>query len=160
GGVPGAEVLDHGLRVHLRLRVGGELLHGRRAAEAIGAGGELGQDLLVRVPLAQAGLERRQLRRIDLREALLPTLSCRLGAGHRKHGRARYEACNNGRVRRRPATGYDAIPTCSASAACTANGASPRSTSASSAETQRGQNWVPAFELSSESASTSGSAGR
>ena len=37
GRVPRAEVLDHRLRMHLRLRVGRELLHRRRAAEALGA---------------------------------------------------------------------------------------------------------------------------
>ena len=34
-------MLDHGLRVHGRLRVGGELAHRRRAAEALGAGAQL-----------------------------------------------------------------------------------------------------------------------
>ena len=45
-------MLDHGLRMHLRLRVGGELLHRRRPAEPGGVRAELGEDLLVGVALA------------------------------------------------------------------------------------------------------------
>ena len=55
--VPGAEVLDHRLRVHLRLRVGRELLHRRRAAEALRGGPQLLEDLLVRVTPPDPRLE-------------------------------------------------------------------------------------------------------
>src|SRR5581483_1111123 len=61
GRVPRAEVLDHGLWMDSGLRVGGELPHRRRAPEPFRAGGDLGDDLLVRVALADAGLELRQL---------------------------------------------------------------------------------------------------
>src|SRR5205085_11413942 len=43
----------------------GELLHRRRAAETLRAVAELAQDLLVRVPLADAGLEFGECLRID-----------------------------------------------------------------------------------------------
>ena len=56
-GVPGAEVLDHGLRMDRGLRVGGELAHRRRAPEPLGARDDLRHDLLVRVALADTGLE-------------------------------------------------------------------------------------------------------
>ena len=58
GGVPAAEVLDHGLRMDRRLRVGRELPHRRRAPEPLGARLQLLEDLLVRVALADARLER------------------------------------------------------------------------------------------------------
>ena len=63
--VPAAEVLDHRLRVHGRLRVGRELAHRRRAPEPLGAVLQLLQDLFVGVPLPDARLERRQRVRID-----------------------------------------------------------------------------------------------
>jgi hypothetical protein len=50
------------------LRVAGELPHRRRAAEPFGAGGELGEDLLVRVALADAGLEGLERLPVDARE--------------------------------------------------------------------------------------------
>ena len=68
GRVPRAEVLDHRLRMHCRLRIRGELPHRGRAAEAFGAGDDLRHDLLVGVPLADTGLELRELLRIDRRE--------------------------------------------------------------------------------------------
>src|SRR5204863_45867 len=52
GGVPAAEVLDHGLRVHARAGVGGELPHRRGAPEPLRAVAQLGEDLLVGVALA------------------------------------------------------------------------------------------------------------
>ena len=45
-------MLDHGLRMHLRLGIRRELLHRRRAALPVGVGAQLGEDLLVRVALA------------------------------------------------------------------------------------------------------------
>jgi hypothetical protein len=42
--VPGAEALDERLWMHRRLGVAGEVAHGRRVPEALGAGGELGQE--------------------------------------------------------------------------------------------------------------------
>ena len=51
--------------MHRRLRVRGELAHRRRAAEPLGAVGQLRQDLLVRVPLPDPRLERRERLRID-----------------------------------------------------------------------------------------------
>ena len=68
GPVPAAEMLDHRLRVHRRLLVGGELAHGRRPSESLRARAELGQDLLVRVPLADSGLECRERLGIDARK--------------------------------------------------------------------------------------------
>ena len=65
GDVPGAEVLDHRLRVHRRLDIAGELAHRRRLAQPVGAGAQLGEDLLVRIPLADSGLELRELSRVD-----------------------------------------------------------------------------------------------
>src|SRR5918996_3010252 len=50
GGVPGPEVLDHGLRMDARLRVLRELPHGRRPSEALGGLSQLLEDLLVAVP--------------------------------------------------------------------------------------------------------------
>ena len=69
GGVPRAEVLDHRLRVHPRLRVGGELLHRRRAAEPrppsrAARRGSARPSSGVRI----AGLELRERRRVDLRD--------------------------------------------------------------------------------------------
>ena len=61
-------MLDRRLRMHVRLRVGGELLHGRRAAEAVGRRAQLLEDLLVGVALAQPRLEVGERRRIDLRD--------------------------------------------------------------------------------------------
>ena len=54
GGIPRAEVLDHGLRVHARLRIGRELPHRRRAAEPLGARAQLLEDLLVGVAPSDA----------------------------------------------------------------------------------------------------------
>ena len=51
-GVPGAEVLDHRLRVHRRLGVGRELAHRRRAPESHRGRLELGENLVVRVAAA------------------------------------------------------------------------------------------------------------
>ena len=63
---------DHGLRMHRRLRVGRELAHRGRAAEALGARPQLGQDLLVAVALADAGSERVQTLRIDTGDLGVP----------------------------------------------------------------------------------------
>ena len=66
GGVPGAEVLDHRLRMHARLRVGRELLHRRRAAEPGGATRAAPRGSARRCSgLPDPGLERRQLVGID-----------------------------------------------------------------------------------------------
>ena len=46
--------------MHGRLRVGGELAHRRRAAEALGWALQLGDDLLVAVALPETGLKRLQ----------------------------------------------------------------------------------------------------
>ena len=54
-GVPAAEVLDHRLRVHGRLRVGGELPHRRGPPQPGGAVAQLLQDRVIRVALANAG---------------------------------------------------------------------------------------------------------
>src|SRR4029077_14061910 len=62
---PRAEVLDHGLRMHVGLGVGSGIARRRRASEACGTRGDLGHDLLVRVALADPALELRQLLRID-----------------------------------------------------------------------------------------------
>jgi hypothetical protein len=67
-GVPRAEVLDHGLRVDGRLRIGLELAHRRRLAEPLGARRQLRQDLRVGVALAHAGLELRKLLLVDVLE--------------------------------------------------------------------------------------------
>src|SRR5205085_1060660 len=56
-GVPAAEVLDHRLGMDGRLGVGGELPHRRRPAEPLRTRAQLGEDLLVGVPLADPGLE-------------------------------------------------------------------------------------------------------
>src|SRR5580692_3806665 len=53
GRVPGAEVLDRRLRMDVRLWVGGELLHRRRAAKAACRRAQLVEDLLVGVALAE-----------------------------------------------------------------------------------------------------------
>src|SRR5205823_6678173 len=66
--VPAAEVLDHRLRVHGCLRVGGELAHRRRAVQPLRAGAELGEDLIVGVPLTDTRLERGQGLRVDAGE--------------------------------------------------------------------------------------------
>ena len=63
---------DHGLRMHGRLRVGGELAHRGRAAEALGARAQLGEDLLVAVALADARAERVQALRIDAGDLRVP----------------------------------------------------------------------------------------
>src|SRR5262249_40618871 len=63
--VPAPEVLDHGLRVDGRERVGGELPHRRRPAEPARAGLELFENLSVAVALAQARLELGQDVRVD-----------------------------------------------------------------------------------------------
>ena len=63
--VPAAEVGDHRLRMHRRVRVGRELAHGRRAAQTLGGALQLGDDLLVAVAAAQPGLERLQRLGID-----------------------------------------------------------------------------------------------
>ena len=55
--VPAAEVLDDRLRVNGRVRVCRELAHGRRAAEPFGRRAQLVEDLIVRVPLPDSGLE-------------------------------------------------------------------------------------------------------
>jgi len=59
-------MLDHGLRVDPRQGIGGELLHRRRPPEALGACRQLGDDLLVRVPLADPSLEGRKRLGVDL----------------------------------------------------------------------------------------------
>src|SRR3954464_8820983 len=56
--VPAPEVLDHRLWMDGRLGVAGELPHRRRALQPPGAGSQLVEDLLVRVALADPGLER------------------------------------------------------------------------------------------------------
>jgi len=63
--VPASEVLDNRLRVHARLGVRLELAHRRRASQALGRGAQLPEDLLVRVALADSGLELRQRGRVD-----------------------------------------------------------------------------------------------
>ena len=88
-GVPGAEVLDHRLRMDRRLRVRRELAHGGRAPEPLGAGEDLRHDLLVGVALADPGLELRELLRIDRGERPIAGLlghvnKCRAGWGIRK----------------------------------------------------------------------------
>ncbi len=55
--IPAAEVLDHGLWVDGGLRIGGELAHRRRAPQPFGGLLQLRKDLLVRVALANPGLE-------------------------------------------------------------------------------------------------------
>ena len=54
GGVPGAEVLDHRLRMHAGVLVGRELAHRRRAAEPLGARAKLLEDLLVGIAPSDA----------------------------------------------------------------------------------------------------------
>ena len=82
GRVPGAEVLDHRLRMHPRLRIGRELLHRRRAAEPLRRGPQLLEDLLVGVAAPDPGLELGERLRVDLgdRAIRLPR--------HTKNGRA------------------------------------------------------------------------
>jgi hypothetical protein len=65
GRVPGAEVLDHRLRMHRCLVVAREIPHRGRAAEALGTGAQLREDLLVRVALTDPGAERLQRRLVD-----------------------------------------------------------------------------------------------
>ena len=82
-------MLDHGLRMDGRLGVRGELAHGRRAPEPLGAGDDLGHDLLVGVALADPGLELRELLRIDRGERPVARLlghvnKCRASWGIRK----------------------------------------------------------------------------
>ena len=72
GGVPGTEVADHRLRVHRRLRIGRELPHRGRAAEALRARSQLREDLLVAVALADAGTERVQPLRVDTGDLRVP----------------------------------------------------------------------------------------
>src|SRR5205085_614879 len=55
--IPAAEVLDHGLWVDGGLRIGGELPHRRRAPQPFSGLLQLCEDLLVRVALANPGLE-------------------------------------------------------------------------------------------------------
>src|SRR5262249_21012993 len=57
GPVPGAEPLDHGLRMDGRQLVARKLAHRRRSPQALRAGAELVDDLLVRVALADASLK-------------------------------------------------------------------------------------------------------
>ena len=71
GGVPGPEVLDDGLRMDARLRVVRELAHRRRAAEPLGRGAQLLENLLVRVAPAQARSKRGELTLVDAHEARL-----------------------------------------------------------------------------------------
>ena len=86
GGVPRAEVLDDRLRMDGRLRVRRELAHRRRAAEALGARAELGEDLLVGIALADSRLELRERARVDLGHRPEARL-----LGHGKNGRAGWE---------------------------------------------------------------------
>ena len=58
-------MLDHRLRVHLRLGVGGELAHRRRAAEPLCARAQLLEDLLVRVAPPDPGAELGEGRLVD-----------------------------------------------------------------------------------------------
>ena len=58
-------MLDHRLGMYRGLGVRCEFAHRRRSAEPFGARDDLGHDLLVRVPLADTGLELRELPRID-----------------------------------------------------------------------------------------------
>ena len=88
---------DHGLRVHRRLRVGGELAHRGRAAEALGARTQLREDLLVAVALADARAESVKALRIDTGDLRVPaSLHHCVPSSARtdRHGRA----CNRGRV--------------------------------------------------------------
>jgi len=61
-------VLDHGLRVHLRLYVRSELLHRRRAPESLRRRAQLLEDLGIRVAAPNPGLELGERRWIDLRD--------------------------------------------------------------------------------------------
>jgi hypothetical protein len=67
GGVPGPEVLDHGLWMDACLRVLRELAHGRRSPQALGGLAELLEDLLVAVAAAQPRSECGELRLVDAR---------------------------------------------------------------------------------------------
>jgi hypothetical protein len=68
--VPAPEVLDDGLRVDRRLRVGLELPHRRGAPQPLGGRAQLPEDLLVGVALADSGLELGQRGRIDAPHSL------------------------------------------------------------------------------------------
>ena len=93
GRVPGAEVLDHGLRMHLRPRVGGELAHRRRPAEPLGGRAQLGEDLLVRVAPPQTGLELGERRLVDPgRDAAPAWASHAISVEHNRQN------CNPGRA--------------------------------------------------------------
>src|SRR5262249_5172529 len=84
GAVPAAEALDHGLRMDRRRLVFGELAHRRRAPEPAGALLQLAKDVLVRVALADSGLELRERLRVDARDRAVRAL-----AGHGNQDRAR-----------------------------------------------------------------------
>src|SRR3954465_1284210 len=81
--VPAPEVLDHGLWVHARLGVGGELTQRRRTSQPRRPRAQLLKDLGVRVALADSGLERRERAGVDLRDRPERRL-----AGHAKKDRA------------------------------------------------------------------------
>ena len=71
--VPGAEVLDHRLRMHSRLGILRELTHRRRASEPFCGGAKLLEDLVVRVATAQARAKCGEFRLVDAQRA---TLAC------------------------------------------------------------------------------------
>ena len=98
GGVPGSEVLDHGLRMDVRLGIGRELLHRRRAPQPSGMRAKLLEDLLVGVALADRALERGKLVGIDPRDRVVLALP-----GHATNGRSR---CRNAKYGRVPSAGY------------------------------------------------------
>ena len=61
--VPASEVLDDGLRMHACVSVGCELAHRRGPPQPLGAGLQLGEDLLIGVAPPEAGGELGQLGR-------------------------------------------------------------------------------------------------
>ena len=92
GGVPRAEVLDHRLRMHLRLGVGGELAHRRRAAEPLCARPELLEDLLVGVAPPDPGTELGEGSLVDPGDSRMAAP----GPGHCNYSRAICEKCKIG----------------------------------------------------------------
>ena len=70
--IPGAEVLDHRLRVDAGLRIGRELAHRRRAAEPRRRRAQLLQDLVVGIAAPQAGAKRRESGLVDAGERRMP----------------------------------------------------------------------------------------
>ena len=162
GRVPAAEVLDHRLRMHGRLRVCRELPHRRRTPKPLGT--------------------RRQL----VRGSPRPCSACGYPPGMRQAPPDRYlppqgggatvpcKQCRaissslqerpNGRVPaaagQAAAADLESLEPRAASGAATLRRATSSGRIRSSAATQRGQNWVPAARRSSASASSSGRAAR